>query len=123
MEINHREKLFDFAALCFWIITSFAIAAYVFLVFGQDFRGYYAAARVLLEGGNPYEYSQVARVLIDITGWAGNNPFYYPLWFGWFFVPFTLLPFQTARAVWMLFNWALWIFGLFRMQQLLEFPH
>jgi hypothetical protein len=119
---NSRDKLFDFAALCFWILASIAFAAYVFLAFGQDFRGYYAAARVLLERGNPYEYAQVARVLIEVTGSAGNNPFYYPLWFGWLFAPLTLLPFQTARAVWMIINWALWIFGLFRMQQLLEFP-
>ncbi len=117
-----QEKLFDFAALCFWILASIAFAAYVFVAFGQDFRGYYAAARVLLEGGNPYDYSQIARVLVDVTGRAGNNPFYYPLWFGWFFAPFTLLPFQAARLVWMLINWALWILGLFRMQQLLDFP-
>ena len=119
---NSRDKLFDFAALCFWILASIAFAAYVFLAFGQDFRGYYAAGRVLLERGNPYDYARVAQVLIDVTGSAGNNPFYYPLWFGWLFVPFTLLPFQTARAVWMFINWALWIFGLFRMQQLLNFP-
>jgi hypothetical protein len=119
---HSQKKLLDFAALCLWILASIAFAAYVFLAFGQDFRGYYAAARVLLEGGNPYDYTQVARVLIDVTGRAGNNPFYYPLWFGWFFVPFNLLPFQSARAVWMFFNWALWIFGLFRMQQLLDFP-
>lgn len=117
-----REKLFDFAALCLWILASIAFAVYVFLAFGQDFRGYYAAARVLLEGGNPYDYAQVARVLVAVTGWAGNNPFYYPLWFGWSFIPFTLLSFQTARAVWMFINWALWIYGLFRMQQLLDYP-
>ena len=116
------EALFDFAALCLWLIASIAFAAYVFAEFGQDFRGYYAAARVLLAGGNPYDYVQVARVLLEVTGQAGNNPFYYPLWFGWFFVPFSWLPFQTARLAWMFLNWALWIFGLLRMQQLLDFP-
>jgi glycosyl transferase family 87 len=119
---NPREKLFDFAAFCLWIIASIAFAFYLFVAFGQDFRGYYAAARVLLEGGNPYDYAQVTKVLLEVTGRAGNNPFYYPLWFGWFVAPFSVLSFQTARAVWMLFNWALWIFGLFRMQQLLDFP-
>jgi hypothetical protein len=116
------EKLFSFAALCLWIITSVAFAIYVFVEFGQDFRGYYAAGRVLLEGGNPYDYSQVARVLVNVTGRAGNNPFYYPLWFGWFFAPLSLLPFQIARLVWIFFNWVLWIFSLLRMQQLLDFP-
>src|SRR5512146_2720336 len=115
---NSREKLFDFAALCFWIIASMAMAAYVFIKFGQDFRGYYAAGRVLLMGGNPYDYELVARVLLAVTGRAGNNPFYYPLWFGWFITPLSLLPFPIARVIWMIFNWALWIFGLLRLQQL-----
>src|SRR5512134_2043160 len=107
---NSRQKLFDFAALCLWLIASAAMAAYVFIQFGQDFRGYYAAGRVLLERGNPYDYTQVARVLVDVTGQAGNNPFYYPLWFGWFMTPLSLLPFELARAFWMVINVALWLY-------------
>lgn len=117
-----KENLYNFTGLCLWLITSLTMAVFAFLEYGQDFRGYYAAARVLLERGNPYEYAEVSRVLVDITGRAGNNPFYYPLWFGWFITPLSLLPFQTARAVWMLFNLALWIIGLIRLQQLLDFP-
>lgn len=98
------------------------MAGYVFIEFGQDFRGYYAAARVLLEGGNPYDYNLVAHVLVDVTGRAGNNPFFYPLWFGWFVTPLSLLSFETARAAWMILNWLLWVFGLIRLQQLVNFP-
>ncbi|MEO8355890.1 MAG: glycosyltransferase family 87 protein [Chloroflexota bacterium] len=119
---NSREKLADFAALCTWIMTSIVMAVFTFFEHGQDFRGYYAAARVLLEGGNPYDYARVAQVLLDVTGRAGNNPFFYPLWFGWFVAPLSLLPFQLARAIWMLFNWASWLVGLIRLQQLLGFP-
>lgn len=119
---NSREDLANFAALCAWIITSILMAGVALLEFGQDFRGYYAAARVLLERGNPYDYAQVARVLLDVTGKAGNNPFYYPLWFGWFITPLSLLPFQTARLIWMLINLGLWLLGLMRLQQLLDFP-
>ena len=119
---HSKENLLNFTALCFWLITSVTMAIFALLEYGQDFRGYYAAARVLLEGGNPYEYAQVARVLVEVTGRAGNNPFYYPLWFGWFITPLSLLPFQLARALWMLINLALWIVGLIRLQQLLEFP-
>src|SRR5512138_3950227 len=119
---NSREDLANFAALCAWMITSILMAAVALLEFGQDFRGYYAAARVLLERGNPYDYAQVARVLLDVTGKAGNNPFYYPLWFGWFITPLSLLPFQTARLIWMLINLGLWLLGLLRLQQLLDFP-
>jgi hypothetical protein len=59
---------------------------------------------------------------VDVTGTAGNNPFYYPLWFGWFITPLSLLPFQTARLIWMLINLGLWFLGLMRLQQLLDFP-
>jgi hypothetical protein len=119
---NSKENLFNFTTLCLWLITSVTMAAFAFLEYGQDFRGYYAAGRVLVEGGNPYEYTQVARVLVDVTGRAGNNPFYYPLWFGWFVAPLSLLPFQAARVLWMVINVALWIAGLFRLQQVLGFP-
>lgn len=119
---NSRENLSNFTALCLWLITSVTMAAFAFLEYGQDFRGYYAAGRVLVEGGNPYDYAQVARVLVDVTGRAGNNPFYYPLWFGWFVAPLSLLPFQAARALWMVVNVALWIAGLVRLRQLLGFP-
>lgn len=116
------EKLADFAALCAWLIVGISMAVIAYAQFGQDFRGYYAAARVLLEGGNPYDYSQVAPVLQDVTGRVGNNPFYYPLWFGWFVSPLTLMPFQTARAAWMAFNLVVWIVGLLRLRRLLDFP-
>jgi len=119
---TRQERLADFAAFCAWIITSVTMAGLAYFWYGQDFRGYYAAARVLLEGGNPYDYSLVASVLLEVTGRAGNNPFYYPLWFGWFVAPLAWVPFQTARAVWMIFNWAVWIAGLVRLQQLLGWP-
>jgi hypothetical protein len=116
------QNLADFAALCTWLIASFSMAVISYLGSGQDFRGYYAAAQVLASGGNPYNYDQVASVLVNVTGWAGNNPFYYPLWFGWFFVPLTNVPYQTARLIWMIFNLAVWIFGLTRLHQFLKFP-
>jgi hypothetical protein len=75
-----------------------------------------------MEGENPYDYFQVAPVLEEVTGRIGNNPFYYPLWFGWFITPLTLLPFQAARAIWMAFNLVIWIVGLIRLRSLLDFP-
>lgn len=119
---NRWEKLADFTALCAWIITSITMVVIAYASYGMDFRGYYAAARVLLSGGNPYDYSLVASVLLDVTGRAGNNPFYYPLWFGWFITPLAWMPFEVARAVWMIFNWAIWLLGLIRLQQLLNWP-
>jgi len=119
---NRNEKLADFATLIAWLTASISMAVIAYTQFGQDFRGYYAAARVLLNGGNPYNYLQVAPILMDVTGRIGNNPFYYPLWFGWFVSPLALMPYQMARAVWMLFNLAVWVFGLHRLQQLVDWP-
>jgi hypothetical protein len=116
------DKLADFAALAAWVIVCGAMATVAYIQFGQDFRGYYAAAHVLLEGGNPYDYFQVAPVLQEVTGRVGNNPFYYPLWFGWFIAPLALLPYPVARAVWMFLNLAAWMIGLTRLRGLLDFP-
>lgn len=121
-DTTRLEKLADFAALCAWLIVSVSMAVIAYAQFGQDFRGYYAAARVLLEGGNPYDYFQVAPVLLETTGRVGNNPFYYPLWFGWSVAPLTLMSYQAARAVWMAFNLVIWIVGLLRLRTLLDFP-
>jgi len=119
---SRSEKLIDFTVLCAWLITSITMAVIAYSQFGQDFRGYYAAGRVLLEGGNPYDYSKVAPILLEVTGRIGNNPFYYPLWFGWFITPLAWLPFQLARAIWMVFNLAAWILGLIRLRKLINWP-
>ena len=93
-----------------------------YLWFGQDFRGYYAAARVLLAGGNPYDYNQLAPVLLAVTGRIGNNPYYYPPWFAWLFTPLSILPYEIARVIWMIFNLAIWIFSLYQLGKLLNWP-
>lgn len=112
----------DFAALCAWITSCIFVACKSLLSSGWDFRGYYAAARVLVAGGNPYDYSQVAPVLLSVTGYMGNNPYYYPPWFAWCFTPISWLPFQTARCVWMTFNLAIWIVSLWQLSKLLDWP-
>ena len=57
---------------------------------GTDFRGYYGAALLVRHGGNPYEYAQLAPVLEEVSGFQGNNPYFYPPWYCLFFVPLTL---------------------------------
>src|SRR5262249_37484433 len=108
-------RRFDFLALAAWLVMGTWLAFVAFILYGQDFRGYYAAARVLLAGGNPYDYYQVAPLLLKITGKMGNNPYYYPPWFAWLFIPLSVLPFQIARAVWMVFNFVLWNLGLWNL--------
>jgi hypothetical protein len=116
------KKLAEFAALSAWIGISAAMVLVAYVQFGQDFRDYYAAARVLLQGGNPYDYTQVAPILLETTGKIGNNPFYYPLWFGWLIVPLALMPYPLARAAWLMLNLVIWLLSLLRLQSLLDFP-
>jgi hypothetical protein len=84
---SYATRLINFAALCAWLFSSVFMAISSLIWFGQDFRGYYAAARVLLLGGNPYDYEQLVPILLEATGRIGNNPYYYPPWFAWFITP------------------------------------
>ncbi|MBN2501054.1 MAG: DUF2029 domain-containing protein [Anaerolineales bacterium] len=78
----------------------------------EDFRGYYSAAMVVVRGGNPYDYSQIAAVLEEVIGSPSNNPYFYPPWFSLLFVPFTLLSYPAARTLWFIINGALFYVSL-----------
>lgn len=97
-----------------------AIAAYS--TGGVDFGVYYAAARLYLRGGNPYDYSQLSWEIVSATDKL-NNPFYYAPWFIWFTLPFSLLPYPFARLIWSIMNFVLWIWGLFNLGIVLDYPH
>jgi hypothetical protein len=66
-------KRFNFLALSAWLTLGAGLAVVSLLYFQVDFCGYYAAARVFMEGGNPYDYRQVAPVLLEITGMMVSN--------------------------------------------------
>lgn len=115
---NEKERWtsrLDFSMLCIWLVLGLALAVISYVRYGVDFRGYYAATRVLLDGGNPYDYELVSRVLLEVTGTQGNNPYYYPPWFAWLFIPLAALPFNMARAIWMAVNYVLWNISLVRL--------
>jgi uncharacterized protein (TIGR03382 family) len=114
------ERLADAAALLTLAIVVVSASLAVFFLHTQDFRGYYAAARVALDGGDPYDYRQVTPVLIEITGFAGNNPFYYPPWFGLAMMPIAVLPYQVARGIWIVLNCAVLLLGLYLASDALE---
>lgn len=93
----------------------FTLVGFGFIAFiggGVDFRGYYAAATLVMRGGNPYDYAQLAPVLKELTGFQGNNPYFYPPWFCLFFTPLTIFSYQTARALWLFVNLVLFYLGL-----------
>jgi hypothetical protein len=115
-------KRINVFCLSAWLMTSLGAALISLLWFGVDFRGYYAAAQVLLAGGNPYDYHLIAAVLLKVTGEMGNNPYYYPPWFTWLFIPLAKLPFQIARSIWMLFNLIVWNVSIFQLSKLIHWP-
>lgn len=118
--LNFKTKHADFAAK---LIFFSVLAGLVFIAYaagGVDFRGYYAAAVLVIRGGNPYDYSQLAPILAEVTGFAGNNPYFYPPWFTLFFIPFTLLPFQIARLIWLVLNGAFFYISLRTVQKVLD---
>jgi hypothetical protein len=118
MRIRTEHLAFATKSTFFLLLLGFGIVA--FLAGGVDFRGYYAAAALVRRGGNPYDYAQLAPVLEEITGFAGNNPYYYPPWFCLLFVPLTVVPFQVARAVWLLLNLVLFYFSLEQLREALD---
>jgi alpha-1,2-mannosyltransferase len=120
--IPTKEKYLEFAAFSGFLIASLVLAVMAYVSYGEDFRGYYAAGRVVLAGENPYDYKVLAPVLMEVTGRMGNNPFYYPPWFAWFFAPIAWLPFETARAIWMGFNLLLWVFSIRQLSKFLSWP-
>jgi Glycosyltransferase family 87 len=117
-----RLQRLDHAAMIAWLVGSIFMAAMAFLEYGQDFRGYYAAARVVMAGGNPYDYNVLAPVLNSITLAVGNYPYYYAPWLAWIMMPLAQLPFELARGVWMFFNLAVWNVSLWQLGKWIEWP-
>lgn len=111
----------DFIALSFLIVLSLALAILAYSFGGVDFGVYYAAGRVFLQGGNPYNYSQLVKEIVSSTG-KTNNPYYYAPWFTWAVSPLALLPFEAARILWAVLNFAAWFWGLFNLSKLIEWP-
>lgn len=107
--------------LIIFILLSIALGGIAYSSGGVDFGVYYAAGRGYLQGGNPYDYSQLSKEIVSSTGKL-NNPFYYAPWFIWFMLPFSVLPYSIARALWALVNFALWFFGLFNLGTLMDYP-
>ncbi|HEX8681408.1 MAG TPA: glycosyltransferase family 87 protein [Ardenticatenaceae bacterium] len=122
--VRWRERA-NFAALVTWLLATLMMAASALFFFGpegHDFRGYYAAGRVFLAGGDPYEFYQIAEVLQETTGTVGNFPFYYPPWYAVVMTLFARLPYFTARVAWLACNVAAWVAGLFFLTRAMQWP-
>jgi hypothetical protein len=108
------QAAFFFSLLCFGL--------FAYLHPGVDLRGYYGAALLVRRGGNPYDYTQLAPVLKEISGFTGNNPYFYPPWYCLFFIPMTFLPFEIARVLWIILNLGLFYVSLEWLWEVIDWP-
>jgi hypothetical protein len=72
------------------------------MLIAYDFYHFWAAGRVALRGGNPYELTPVYQEMLK-AGWPGTEGFFgflHPFWALWLFTPFSLLPLPIAICVW-----------------------
>ncbi len=103
------------------IVVSISLAVLAYSFGGVDFGVYYAAGRVFLRGGNPYDYSQLAGEIVSSTG-KTNNPYYYAPWFTWMMSLLAIFPYKAARVTWALLNLGFWFGGLFNLSRLIAWP-
>lgn len=115
------KKRLSTLAPAIFIILSLALAWLAYSFGGMDFNVYYAAARVTLQGGNPYDYQQLAPQIVDHAGKL-NNPYYYAPWFTWSVIPFALFPYDVARILWAVAHFILWLFALANLSKVMEYP-
>jgi len=102
------------------MIICIVLAGWSFWFEGEDFGVFYAAGRVTLSHGNPYDYQQLTQELLSVD--RINNPYYYAPWFTWAVIPIALLPYQIARAAWAVINLILWMMGLHNLGKLVDWP-
>lgn len=115
-----KPRLLNFAALLLFIAFSLLLAWLGYAGGGEDFNVYYAAARVALNGGNPYDYSRLAAEIVSVT--EINNPYYYLPWFTWSMLPLALLPYRAAQCIWYVANVSLWFVSLSNLQRIIPWP-
>lgn len=115
------ETINESVGIALYLVVSIALAWLAYSFGGMDFNVYYAAAHVTLEGGNPYDYQQLAPYIISSSG-SLNNPYYYAPWFTWCVIPFTFFPYDIARILWMVTHFILWVYSLVNLSKLVNYP-
>ncbi len=94
----------------FTLLIGIIAQAFPHLMPPRDFVEYYSAAKVLSDGGDPYDGSQLLPVQREITGNAEMSKavsLWTPPWTLPIYLPFGFLPFSTAHFVWLLIQAAL----------------
>jgi hypothetical protein len=98
----------------FTLLLSLALLAYLLaanaaqLFRADDFVQYWAAGRLNLSGGNPYDGAQLYALQRSV-GWEEAAPLmmWNPPWMLALAMPLSLLPYTAARALWLLGGFAI----------------
>ncbi len=99
----HRLVLwFIILVLFFWNLSQIDVFLSPRRDVAPDFAGYWSAARIFMQGGNPYDAASV----LPLQRSAGRSDqraliMWSPPWCLLFVVPFALLPFSLARSAWL----------------------
>lgn len=116
---GYWARLGNFAAFC---MLALIIASAMFAVwrwYGQDFITYYVAARLVLTNQNPYDYRIVVPIVLQTIGTAGQAAYFYAPWWVYPLLPLATLPFQAARAIWIIANVLFWIASMLLIERVL----
>jgi hypothetical protein len=73
--------------------------------FGNDYRVYWSATRLLMTGGNPYDSAQL--LTLELANGSSGNAlllFWNPPWTLAFLIPFAVTPFPASNLVWLVFS-------------------
>jgi len=83
MTINFSKEFNIFILLCFVFLAILLSNDFCSIIFNKnslrnDFDVYYIASKVLLEGKNPYEWSEGRKYVCNTTGLGASDLFYHP---------------------------------------------
>ncbi len=96
------------ATFLVWDLSQWGTAEKPIRHAGVDFLGYFASARTLAGGGNPYDPAVMLRAEREL-GYSDAKALvvWAPPWSHLLLLPFTLFPFEAARVAWFCCNAAL----------------
>jgi hypothetical protein len=96
------------AVLAVFVISQFLSGGVVARIGPGDFVEYWAASRIFLQQGNPYDF-QALLAAERAAGWSGSDPLvpFTPPWSLPLFLPFSVLPFWYGRIAWFIVSFVL----------------
>jgi hypothetical protein len=98
----------------FGLVSTYCYGNLAHEYIGRDFIGYWAAGRLLLSGNDPYASKQVAELQQSVGITNAPIMMHNPPWVLTFILPFCMQNYITSKLLWLMFNFALLIFCVYR---------